>query len=65
LQGLFWVAAAGVKALTAAQLADLRDREYLEWMYFQMASLAHISELVARKNKRLSAAAPPPAGQGG
>jgi hypothetical protein len=58
LQGLYWIAAAVLKALPAAQLADLRDRGYLEWVYFQMASLAHISELVARKNRRLSAATP-------
>jgi hypothetical protein len=34
----------------------LRDREYLEWMYFQMASVAHVSALVARKNRLLSGA---------
>ncbi len=51
LQGLYWIAAAALKALPAAQLAELRDREFLEWMYFQMASLSHVSELVARKNR--------------
>jgi hypothetical protein len=56
LQGLYWIAAAALKALPAEQLAELRDREYLEWMYFQMASLAHVSGLVARKNRRLSGA---------
>jgi hypothetical protein len=56
LQGLYWIAAAGLKALPAAQLAELRDREFLEWMYFQMASLAHLSALVARKNRLLSGA---------
>jgi hypothetical protein len=30
----------------------------LEWMYFQMASLAHVSSLVARKNKLLSGVTP-------
>ena len=54
LQGLYWIAAAALKALPAAQLAELRDREFLEWMYFQMASIAHVSSLVARKNRRLS-----------
>jgi hypothetical protein len=54
LQGLYWIAAARLKALPAAQLAELRDREFLEWMYFQMASLAHLSVLVARKNRLLS-----------
>ncbi len=54
MQGLYWIAAAALKALPAAQLAELRDRGFLEWMYFQMASLAHLSALVARKNRRLS-----------
>jgi hypothetical protein len=54
LQGLYWIAAAALKALPAAQLAELRDREYLEWMYFQMASLSHVSQLIARKNRLLS-----------
>jgi SapC len=62
LQGLYWIAAAALKALPATQLAELRDREYLEWMYFQMASLAHVSGLVARKNRRLSGVTPPPSG---
>jgi hypothetical protein len=62
MQGLYWIAAAALKALPAAQLAELRDREFLEWAYFQMASLAHMPALVARKNRRLTgvtAAAPP------
>ena len=54
LQGLYWIAAAARKALPATQLAELRDREFLEWMYFQMASIAHVSALVARKNRQLS-----------
>jgi len=54
LQGLYWIAAAALKALPAAQLAELRDREFLEWMYFQMASVSQVSELVARKNRQLS-----------
>src|SRR5260370_10384139 len=53
LQGLYWIAAAALKALPAAQLAELRDREFLEWMYFQMASISHVSGPVARKNRRL------------
>ena len=60
LQGLYWIAAPALKALSAGQLAELRDLEYLEWMYFQMASIAHVSGLVARKNKRLSAVTPAP-----
>jgi hypothetical protein len=54
LQGLYWIAAAALKALPADSLAELRDRGYLEWLYFQMASLAHVSSLVARKNQLLS-----------
>jgi hypothetical protein len=54
LQGLYWIAAAALKALPAAQLAQLRDREFLEWLYFQMASVSHVSGLVARKNQLLS-----------
>jgi hypothetical protein len=54
LQGLYWIAAAALKALPAAQLAELRDREFLEWLYFQMASVSHVSGLVARKNQLLS-----------
>src|SRR3984885_13089717 len=54
LQGLYWIAAAALKALPAAQLAELRDREFLEWMYFQMASISHVSGLVARKNRLLT-----------
>jgi hypothetical protein len=56
LQGLYWIASAALKALPAAQLAELRDRGFLEWLYFQMASLAHVSNLVARKNQLLSGA---------
>ena len=58
LQGLYWIASAALKALPAAQLAELRDREFLEWLYFQMASVAHVSSLVARKNKLLSGMTP-------
>jgi hypothetical protein len=54
LEGLYWIAAAALKALPAAQLAELRDREFLEWVYFQMASISHMSGLVARKNQLLS-----------
>jgi hypothetical protein len=54
LEGLYWIAGAALKALPAAQLAELRDREFLEWLYFQMASVSHVSGLVARKNQLLS-----------
>jgi hypothetical protein len=54
LQGLYWIAAAALKALPGAQLAELRDGEFLEWMYFQMASISHVSGLVGRKNRLLS-----------
>jgi hypothetical protein len=58
LEGLYWIAPAVLKALPATELAELRDHELLEWMYFQMASLAHVSSLVARKNKLLSGVTP-------
>jgi hypothetical protein len=57
LQGLHRISAPALKALSAAQLAELRDREYLEWMYFQMASLSHMPSLIARKNQLISDAA--------
>jgi hypothetical protein len=57
LQGLFRISAPALKALPAAQLADLRDREFLEWLYFQMASLSQMPALIARKNQLISAAA--------
>jgi SapC len=56
LQGLFRISAPALKALSAAQLADLRDREFLEWLYFQMASLSHMPALIARKNQLISGA---------
>jgi SapC len=59
LQGLYWISAAHLKALPPAQLAELRDREFLEWMYFQMASIAHVAALVARKNRLISGVAAP------
>jgi hypothetical protein len=59
LQGLYWIAAAALKGLSGAQLAELRDRGFLEWLYFQMASVSHVSSLVARKNKLLIGATPP------
>ena len=58
LQGLYWIASAALKALPAAQLAELRDRGFLEWLYFQMASVSHMSGLVARKNRLLAGVTP-------
>jgi hypothetical protein len=57
LQGLYWISTTGLDKLTAAQLMGLRDRKYLEWIYFQMASLSHMSGLVARKNRLISGVA--------
>jgi hypothetical protein len=57
LQGLYWIAAEAIQKLTAEQLVGLRDRKYLEWMYFQMASLAHVAGLVSRKNRLISGVA--------
>ena len=59
LQGLYWIAAAALKGLSGAQLTELRDRGFLEWLYFQMASVSHVSSLVARKNKLLIGVTPP------
>jgi SapC len=58
LQGLYWISTAALEKLGADQLAELRDRKYLEWMYFQMASLSHVSVLVARRNRKLSGVSP-------
>jgi SapC len=57
LQGLYWIAATALEKLTGEQLVELRNRKYLEWMYFQMASLSHVSALVARKNRLISGVA--------
>lgn len=57
LGGLYWIAAATLKSLPADKLAELRDKEYLEWLYFQMASLSQMASLVARKNRRLGGTA--------
>jgi hypothetical protein len=54
LQGLYWIAAAALRTLPATHLVELRDRGFLELVYFQMASVAHVSSLVARKNQLLS-----------
>ena len=59
LQGLYWIAETALKSLSATQLAELRDREFLQWMYFQMASISHVSGLVARKNRLLTGVSKP------
>jgi hypothetical protein len=64
LQGLYWIAAAALESLPATQLAELRDRGFLEWLYYQMGSLAHVSSLVARKNQLLSGVTPAGAASG-
>lgn len=56
MEGLYWIAQPVLKALPAATLGELRDREFLEWIYFQMASLGHLSGLIARKNKLIAGA---------
>lgn len=53
LQGLYSINSESLRALPAAHLAELRDLRYLEWTYFQLGSLAHLSALVARKNRLL------------
>jgi hypothetical protein len=58
LQGLYSIAPTALAGLPAAALAELRDRGYLEWMYFQMASLGQVGALMARKNRLLTGATP-------
>jgi SapC protein len=58
LQGLYSISPSILKALPAQHLVELRDRGFLEWMYFQMASIAHVAALVARKNRLLSGVTP-------
>jgi hypothetical protein len=55
LEGLYWIAAATLKQLPPETLAELRDRDFLEWTYFQMGSLTQMPGLVERKNRRLAA----------
>lgn len=53
-QGLYAISAERLSALPAAIFMELRDAGYLEWAYFQIASMSQIATLIARKNRRLS-----------
>ena len=54
LEGLYSINPEKLHALPADDLIALRDLGYLEWAYVQIASLAHVSGMVAEKNLRLS-----------
>ncbi len=56
LDGLHSISRQKLQALTGEQLAELRDLGYLEWIYIQLASLTHMNELLARKNRQLAGA---------
>ena len=43
-----------LQGLSARKLAELRDAGHLELLYTQLASLTHMTGLIARKNRRLS-----------
>ncbi len=53
LDGLFSISREKLQALPGAALTALRDAGYLEWIYTQLASLVHMNDLIARKNRRL------------
>lgn len=54
LDGLYSISRDKLNALPGDQLVELRDAGYLEWAYIQLASLAHINGLIARKNRKLA-----------
>ena len=54
LDGLYSISRETLQALPAAQLGELRDLGYLEWIYIQLASLIHMNALMARKNRQLA-----------
>jgi hypothetical protein len=58
LQGLYSLKAEGLQSLAANRLVELRDGGFLRWAYYQMASAAHVSGLLARKNRLLSGLEP-------
>ncbi len=51
LTGLYSISREKLAALKAKQLTELRDAGYLELLYYQLASMVHVSSLIARKNK--------------
>ena len=54
LDGLYSISRQKLQALPAADLAELRDLGYLEWIYIQLASLTHMNALLVRKNRILA-----------
>jgi len=51
LEGLYWVASEKLQSLPGEKLVALRDQGFLPWIYFQLASMAQMPALVARKNR--------------
>jgi hypothetical protein len=58
---LYTVDREALKALDDAQVIDLFRRGYLQLIYLQLASLAHVSELAWRKNLGFLRGDPQPA----
>lgn len=54
LTGLHSISREKLMALKAKQLTELRDAGYLELLYYQLASMVHVSSLIARKNKLIA-----------
>ena len=52
LDGLYSISREKLQALAGEHLAELRDLGYLEWIYIQLASLVHMNDLLARKNRQ-------------
>lgn len=53
LKGLYTINEDKLRALNANALGVLHDDNYLQAVYMMLASLANISDLVARRNRRL------------
>lgn len=54
LHGLYTIDPDRLRSLRAEALVSLRDRGYLQWAYFQLASQSQLGALVARRNRRLT-----------
>jgi len=54
LEGLYAVSGEKLQNLAGDRLVELRDLGFLQLAYFQLASMSHVSGLVARRNRRIS-----------
>lgn len=54
LEGLYTIKPEGLQALSPDSLVALRDRGFLQWAYFQLASISQLGALVARRNRLLT-----------